>query len=67
MIIASYEVYYWLKFAKFIDLDTYKIIPSRLVGFFYNLSNWEGINIIIYTSMQLPIFITLPVFNLLVI
>lgn len=62
-----YYLYFWLRFAQFLDLDTYKIVPPRLLGFFYNLTNWEGVNIIIYKTLQLPIFITMPVFNLAVI
>lgn len=63
LIIICYYTYFWLRFAEFLDLDTYKIVPARLLGFFYNLTNWEGVNIIIYNILQLPIFLTLPVFN----
>ncbi|MFZ0928055.1 MAG: hypothetical protein WAN11_05625 [Syntrophobacteraceae bacterium] len=60
VIIAAYEAYYWLRFAEFLDLDTYKTVPPRLLVFFYNLTNWEGINLIIYKFLQLPIFVTMP-------
>jgi hypothetical protein len=50
-----------LRFAEFLDLDTYKTVPPRLLVFFYNLTNWEGMNLIIYKFLQLPIFITMPV------
>ena len=60
-IIAAYEAYYWLRFAEFLDLDTYKTVPPRLLCFFYNFTNWEGVNLIIYKFLQLPIFITMPI------
>ena len=60
-IIAAYEAYYWLRFAEFLDLDTYKTVPPRLLSFFYNLTNWEGVNLIFYKFLQLPIFITMPI------
>jgi len=61
VIIAAYEAYYWLRFAEFLDLDTYKTVPPRLLCFFYNFTNWEGVNLIIYKFLQLPIFITMPI------
>jgi hypothetical protein len=61
MIIAAYEAYYWLRFAEFLDLDTFKTVPPRLLCFCYNLTNWEGVNLIIYKFLQLPIFITMPI------
>jgi hypothetical protein len=61
VIIAAYEAYYWLRFAEFLDLDTYKTVPPRLLVFFYNLTNWEGMNLIIYKFLQLPIFVTMPI------
>ncbi len=60
-LIAAYEAYYWLRFADFLDLDTYKTVPPRLLCFFYNFTNWEGANLIIYKFLQLPIFITMPI------
>jgi hypothetical protein len=60
-IIAAYEVYYWLRFAEFLDLDTYKTAPPRLLCFFYNLTNWEGMNLLIYKFLQLPVYITMPI------
>jgi len=63
MIIAAYEAYYWLRFAEFLDLDTYKTVPPRLLCFFYNFTNWEGVNLIIYKFLQLPIFLTMPIIN----
>jgi hypothetical protein len=61
VIIAAYEVYYWLRFAEFLDLDTYKTVPPRLLCFFYNFTNWEGVNLIIYKFLQFPIFVTMPI------
>src|SRR5208283_810945 len=61
ILIIGYEAYHWLKFGEFLGLDTYKIAPPRLVGFLYNLTRWEGANILIYNFLQLPIFITIPV------
>jgi len=60
-LIAAYEAYYWLRYAEFLDLDTYKTVPPRLLGFFYTFTNWEGVNLIIYKFLQLPIFITMPI------
>ena len=61
LIIAAYEAYYWLRFAEFLDLSTYKTVPPRLLSGLYNFTNWEGVNLIIYRFLQLPIFITMPV------
>ena len=65
--VACYEAYYWLRFAEILDLDTYKILPPRLLGYLYNLSNWEGVNVIFYNFLKLPVFITVPLINFIVI
>ncbi len=64
MVFLCYEAYYWLRFAEFLDLETFKIVPPRLLGFVYNLSTWEGVNILIYNFLRLPIFVTVPLLNL---
>ncbi len=61
VLIVAYEVYYWLRFAEFLDLDTYKIAPPRVLGFLYNLTSWEGANMLIFKFLQLPIFVTMPI------
>jgi len=61
LLIIAYEVYHWLRFAEFLDLITYEIAPPRLVGFLYNLTNWEGANVLIFKFLQLPIFISMPI------
>ncbi len=61
ILIIAYEAYYWLRFAEFLDLGTYKIAPPRLVGFLYNLTRWEGANMLIFNFLQLPVFITVPI------
>jgi hypothetical protein len=61
ILIIFYEAYYWLKFGEFLDLGTYKIAPPRLVGFLYNITHWEGANMLIFNFLQLPIFITVPI------
>ena len=67
LLIIAYEVYHWLRFAEFLDLVTYEIAPPRLVGFLYNLTNWEGANMLIFKFLQLPIFITMPIISSIII
>ncbi len=64
LVFICYEAYYWLRFAEFLDLETFKIVPPRLLGFLYNLTTWEGVNILIYNFLRLPIFVTVPLVNL---
>ncbi len=61
LLIIAFEVFYWLRYAEFLELDTYKIAPPRMLGFLYNITNWEGANMLIFKFLQLPIFITLPI------
>jgi hypothetical protein len=61
ILIFVYECYYWLRFAKILDLQTYKIAPPKLLTFFYTFTDWEGVNIVIYSFLKLPIFVTVPI------
>ncbi len=60
ILIFTYECYYWLRFAKILDLQTYKIAPPKLLSFFYTFTDWEGVNIVIYSFLKLPVFVTMP-------
>lgn len=60
ILIFLYECYYWLRFAKILDLQTYKIAPPKLLTFFYTFTGWEGVNTLIYAFLQLPVFVTMP-------
>ncbi len=58
--ISIYECYVWLRFAKLLDLKTYLIAPPKLLSFFYTFTKWEGVNIVIYSFLKLPVFVTMP-------
>jgi hypothetical protein len=60
ILIFVYECYYWLRFAKILDLQTYKIAPPKLLTFFYTFTDWEGVNAMIYSFLKLPVFVTMP-------
>jgi hypothetical protein len=60
ILIFLYECYFWLRFAKLLDLQTYLIAPPKLLSFFYTFTNWEGVNIVIYSFLKLPVFVTMP-------
>jgi len=61
VLVFLYECYYWLRFAIILDLQTYKIAPPKLLTFFYTFTDWEGVNMVIYSFLKLPIFITVPI------
>jgi hypothetical protein len=61
VLVFLYECYYWLRFATILDLQTYKIAPPKFLTFFYTFTDWEGVNVVIYSFLKLPIFVTAPV------
>jgi len=61
ILIFVYECYYWLRFAKILDLQTYKIAPPKILTFFYTFTDWEGVNIVLYAFLKLPVFVTVPI------
>lgn len=63
LVLAACQAFYWLRYAGRLDLDTGKMLPPGLPGFFYHLTNWDGINILIHKFLELPLYVTLPLFS----
>jgi hypothetical protein len=63
LLLGACQAFYWLRFARFLHLETSKIVAPGFPGFFYNLTDWGGVNILLHEFFQMPLYLTLPIFD----